>query len=579
MHSLSYLPEVLLLLGICIFVVVTLHKLKISPVLGYLVIGALIGPNNPHNGGLIKDYVTANALAEFGIVFLVFVIGLDLTFERLVRMRFHVFGFGGLQILLTTLAITFCVMKFSDLETITAIVISAALALSSTAIVMQVLTENGRQSTQVGRLSLSVLLMQDFAVVPLLAVLPILASDSENLMGAVGLASVKALVTIVAITIVGRLFLRPFFSIIGSVKKDEVYVATALFIVLGSAWLTNDLGLSTAMGAFIAGLLIAETEYRNKIEASIMPFYGLFLALFFLTVGMSIRINDIIENLQKVIILSFGLLAVKAIIIFILCRIFRFSTGSSVHSSLLLSQGGEFAFILFNLAAKQNVISSEFSELLLMVVAFTMAITPLLSIIGIKIEDKLQSTEELDDSQEFKGVSDLNSHVIIAGFGRVGRVVSYMLNQEKIDYIALDSNASLVKKARKLGYPVYHGDLANSETLKSVGAQRATAIVLSMSDKLSVRKATKLIAKEFKNLKIIVRVEDSHHGKGIRKLGATLTIPTTIETGLQLGSAVLRDLDIPDHEVLTMKEKIRKNDYNLTEDIELFKGIISTENH
>lgn len=570
MHNFGYLQDILILLSVSIIIEVFMTKLKMSPVLGYLVVGALIGDNG---FSIIIPNEYTESIGEFGVVFLLFVIGLELTFERLIRMRLHVFGFGTMQIAITAYILANLIKSYFKMSLLISSVLAAALALSSTAIVLQVLNEGKRQHTQVGRLSLAILLMQDFAVVPLLTIVPLLNDISGNIGGIIGMAMLKALGTIIVITIIGRIFLRPFFSLIGSAKKDEVYVTTALFIVLGAAWVTSQRGLSTAMGAFLAGLLIAETEYRNKIEDSIMPFQGIFLALFFITVGMSIDIGFIIKNFKKILLLSGVLLAVKTIVIIVLSKIFRFSWGASVHSGLILAQGSEFAFILFSIAAKLNIIPYNTAQLLLMVVACTMAITPILAIIGAKIEDGLGNMEETDSQQEFRGVSDLTSHVIIAGFGRVGRMVAYMLSQEQIDYIAIDSNVALVKKARSQGYQIYHGDMASDSTLKAVGASRAAAVVLSMSDRTSLRKATRLIAKEFKHLNIIARVEDYKQGFKMKKLGATSTVATTIETGLQLGGAILRALNVPEYDLTVIKDKVRKDDYLLVEEIELFKGV------
>jgi CPA2 family monovalent cation:H+ antiporter-2 len=571
MHEINYLYDIIAFLGLSVFIVIFMHKLKLSPVLGYLVVGAVIGSH-----GYLDNNPQVTAISEFGVVFLLFVIGLELTIERLMRMRLHVFGFGSLQLLLTTIVLGLSIKYFFDLALSVSLLLSAALAMSSSAIVLPVLNESKRQSSQVGRLSLSVLLMQDLAVVPLLAIMPILKDNPNDmeLLFAVGKAGIKAILSIIAITIVGRLFLRPFFSLIGSVKTDEVYVTAALLIVIGASSITAALGLSNAMGAFLAGLLIAETEYRNKIEESIIPFQGMFLGLFFITVGMSMDLDFIMNNAKIIFLYSSLLIFIKFVIIFLLAYGFKFPLGATINSALLLCQGGEFAFILIAMATKKFLIASDFGQLLMMVVTVTMAITPLLALIGNKIEDKLDSdTGNLN--VEFKGISDLNGHVIISGFGRVGRMVAYMLAQEQIDFVAVDSNAALVKKARVQGFPIYHGDMTQEETLKAVGMLRAGSVVLSMSDKVAIRKTTKLISKEYKqllkNLHIIVRVEDYRHADFIKKCGATITIPTTIETGLQLGAAVLADAGIPEHEIVFIKEKIRKNEYLLSKEIEFNK--------
>lgn len=570
MHDLNYLPDILILLAVSIINVVLSRRLKLSPVLGYLVLGATIGE---YGLGLIKEATYAQNLSEFGVVFLLFVIGLELTFERLIQMRLHVFGYGGLQIALSTVAIGFTIQHFYSLDATSAYFIGCALSFSSTAIVLQVLSENKRQSSQVGRLSLATLLMQDFVVVPLLAILPLISSKDGNLLGAIGVSALKAFIAIILITIAGRIFLRPFFGVIGSAKSEEVYVTTTLLIVLGASTLTAEIGLSSAMGAFVAGILIAETEYRNRVESNILPFKSLFLGLFFLSVGMSINVEYILSQLSKVWIAALLLIVIKSTIIFLLCKAFRFRFGAAMHSSFLLSQGSEFAFILFSLAVSQKILPAEIGQFLLVVVAISMAVTPLLSAIGIWIEDRFDAKEELDQNQEFKGVSDLDSHIIIAGFGRVGRVIAHMLAEEKFNYVAVDSDLQVVKKARSQGFPVYHGDLSNLDVLRAVGAERAVGVVLTMTDRISLRKAVKTIYSHYKDLEIISGAEDYKHGHGLRKLGADKIVPSTIETGLQLGGALLGSLGITDMDIIALKEKFRNNNYAFTEEIELFRGL------
>ena len=567
MNEIDFLPSVLILLTSSILVVIILHKLKTSPVLGYLIAGAIINAYE-----LIKEPKYAHSLAEVGIVFLLFVIGLELSFDRLIKMRLHVFGFGGLQVLITSCVIASVLYNVFYFSMSISVVLGATLALSSTAIVLQVITESGRQSSQVGRLSLSVLLMQDLAVVPLLAVIPLLADKNEKIMQIIGLSSLKALGVIILITIFGRLFLRPFFSLVASVKTDEVYVTTALLIVLGTAWLTSILGLSYAMGAFIAGILIAETEYRNRVENSIHPFQGLFLGLFFLSVGMSIDIEFIKAKFKIVILAALLLIFIKIIIIIIISKIFfRFRWGTTIYSALLLSQGSEFAFILFNIAAKKGILDARIAEFMLMAVALSMGVTPLLSTIGSKIEGKIDSNMELDNNQEFKGISDLNNHVIVAGFGKVGKVVAYMLNKEQIGHIVIESNARIVTKAKKQGVSVFQGEVSDSNILQALGIKRAKAIILTMSDKITLRKTTKKVKIKYKNIKIISRAEDYKDSKEIITLGANSAVPAKVEVGLQLGGVALENLDSIKHNIISIKEEIRKNNYSKIDENELFK--------
>ena len=566
MHEIDYLPSVLVLLISSILVIILLHKLKASPVLGYLIAGAII-----KNYDLIEDPTPAHALAEFGVVFLLFIIGLELSFDRLVKMRLHVFGFGGLQLLITSSIIGLILNKVFSFSISVSVVVGVALALSSTAIVLQVLSDTGRQSSQLGRLSLSMLLMQDFAVVPLLTILPLLGNNKQDIMQIIGISGLKALGVIVAITIFGRLFLRPFFSLVASTKTDEVYVTTALLIVLGTAWITSMLGLSLAMGAFIAGILIAETEYRNRIENSIHPFQGLFMGLFFLSIGMSIEIDFIIYQFKNIALATLALMSIKGSIIFLLCKVFRLRWGVAFHSSLLLSQGSEFAFILFSMAFSKGIIDDHIVKFLLMTVALSMALTPLLSIIGAWIEDKIDAKEELDSNREFKGVSDLDNHVIIAGFGRVGRIVAYMLQYEQVSYVAIEGNARMARKARRQGFPVFQGEVSDDDTLQALGIKRAKAIILTMSDKITLRKTTKKVFIHHKDTMIISRAEDYKHSKDIRKLGAENAIPERVEVGLQLGGIALESLNFIKDNIFAIKEEIRKNNYSKIEENELFK--------
>lgn len=564
------LHDILIILTMSIMIVVLSRKFKLSPVLGYLASGTFLGQYgyniliNPHH---------ATEIGEFGVVFLLFTIGLELTIERVFQMRKYVFGFGGLQLLITSTALMFAMDKYFYFDTPLTIVLAGALSLSSTAVVLQVLAESRRQATQVGRISLATLLMQDLAVVPLLAVLPLISQPHSNMVNALGLACLKALAVVIGITIIGRMFLRPLFNMVSSTQNDDIYVPTTFLLVLSASAATERLGLSDAMGAFLAGLLIAETEYRNKVEHSIMPFKSLLLGLFFMSIGMNMDIGFIAQHWEKVIIGSLALLLIKATVISFLCKLFSMRWGAAAHAGLLLSQGGEFAFILLGLALQQKLIASQDAQLMMVVVAITMAITPILSIIGSAIEDKFSTDQQMDSNLEFKGVGDLDKHIIIAGFGRVGRVVAFMLSREKINYIAVDSNISLVKRARNQGFPIYHGDPATAEILRAVGAMRANAIIFTIDDKASLRKAVKTISQNYKSMKIIARVDDYRHGLGIRKLGANITVPATIETGLQLGGASLQCLGISEAEVIRIKEQIRQNHYSIIEEMELFRGI------
>ncbi len=560
MQTIQFLPHLLILLSTAVFVVAIFKRLNLSPVLGYFVAGAFIGE---YGFGIVTARETST-FGEFGIVFLLFAIGLELTFERLKAMRRHVFGFGTLQVLLSGGLIGLLVFTLGGSMN-AAIIIGGGLALSSTAIVLQVLAEHRRQATQVGRLALATLLMQDFAVVPLLVLMPLLAGSKAGIMGAMAIAFIKALVALVAIFIVGRLALRPLFSIISSsntAKSNELFVATTLLIALGAAWGTEHMGLSLALGAFVAGLLVAETEFQHQVEDSINPFKGLFLGLFFMTVGMAVDINLVIAKLPLILLISIGVIIVKAAIIITLCLLFRFTVGASIHAGLLLSQGGEFAFILFRLAADKNILDPELGQILLLVVTVTMALTPLLSAIGHWCEAKIDKGKS-DMDYITKGVADLENHVIIAGLGRVGKMVASLLEEEGVHYVAVDADSKTVDDAHAHGFPAYSGDAASPPLLRALGIERAQSVIITVEDDAILRRITSTIKSCFPSVTVIVRAKDLTNAAELTKAGAHVIVPETYETGLQLGGAVLKSVGISEWEVSRLKNQFRAGNYVL----------------
>lgn len=563
MHTtITYLPVILMLLGTAVLVVALFKTLKLSPVLGYLVAGAAIGP---YGLELVQSGETSS-LAEFGIVFLLFAIGLELTFERLIAMRWHVFGFGTVQVLLTAALIGYGAFYFLGKNIATATIIGGALALSSTAIVLQVLSETGQQSSHVGRLSLANLLMQDFAVVPLLVLVPLLADEKSSLATALGIAFLKAVVAMVGIFVIGRLFLRPLFRIIGEIKSEELFIATTLLIALGAAWTTEHFGLSLALGAFLAGLLVAETEYQHRVEETIIPFKGLFMGLFFMTVGMSIDMTLIVNKLKEITLLCAALISCKTLVIIVLSRIFRFRWGAAIHAGLLLSQGSEFAFILFGLASSQGLIAMEQAQILLLVVTISMALTPLLSAIGRGLGNLLDRRKEMDETVATQEAADLENHVIIGGFGQTGKMVARMLEAERVNYIALDMNAEQVTEGRNEGCPVYKGDVSRLETLQSVGIDRASAVILTIPNELTLKKAVKIIKEHESDLPVIIRARDMRYANVLKEAGATVVVPETYETGLQLAGTILKAIGISEFEISRLKNRFRAEDYSRSKD-------------
>lgn len=571
MDKVHFLPNVVILISAAVFVVILFKRFHLSPVLGYLVAGAAIGEYG-------FNFVTASQthiLAEFGIVFLLFAIGLELSFERLKAMRRYVLGLGSLQVVLTAMVISGSVVIFTT-DTSAAIIIGGGLALSSTAIVLQVIEESRAQSSQVGRIALAILLMQDFIVVPLLVIVPLLSKDNDSLiMQAVAVAFLKAMVALLGIFIVGRIFLRPLFNLITSEKSEtsnELFVAVTLLIVLSAAWGTEYLGLSLALGSFVAGILVAETEFRNKAEESIHPFKGLFLGLFFMSVGMTIDAYEIYNQLGTILIFSFTLLAVKALIIIGLCFLFGLNLPVSIHTGFMLAQGGEFAFILFHLGMDNHVIDKEMGKILQLVVTFTMALTPLLEAFGRHIGNWVSNTGNTRPVRDIiSGGSDLKNHVIIAGFGQVGKMLAKVLEAEDINYIALDISDKTVAEEKESGFPIFKGDVSQLNTLKAAGVERALCVVLATDNHVTLKKSLNSISTHFPGVEVIIRAKDLNRSAELYEAGATTIIPVDYETGLQLGGAVLKFANISEFEIVRVKAQFRAGNYVTAQiDEELF---------
>ncbi len=554
------LINVIILLGTAVFIVAILKRLRLSPVLGYLIAGAAIGDH----GLKIVTYDQTKLLGELGVVFLLFAIGLELSFERLKAMRRYVFGLGSLQVLTTAIVIAGAMVLIDD-NSSAAIITGGGLALSSTALVMQVIEENRSQSTQIGRVSLAILLLQDLAVVPLLVVVPLLAdSNKASLAAALGIALLKAVTALLTIFIVGRVFLRPVFSFISSESNNasELPISMTLLIVLSAAWATETFGLSLALGAFVAGVLVAETEFRLQAEESIYPFKSLFLGLFFMTVGMNIDALEMYEKISHILTLSIVLIGIKTLIITAFCILFGFNKGVAFYSGLLLSQGGEFGFILFSLGKDSGVLEESTADILLLVVTFTMALTPLLAALGKKIAEKVDKGLGKTPTQMIElGARDLTNHIIIAGLGNTGKMVARVLEAEGISYVILDLDDDRVKEELSNGLPVFKGDVSQADTLKALGTERAFAIILTMNNQVTIKKSLKTISGNYQDIPVVVKLKNLKNAREFYDLGATTIIPESYETGLQIGGTVLKNIGISEQEINRIKVQFRLGNY------------------
>lgn len=565
MHHSVHLFEIVILLCAAVCSVAVFRAIRLSPVLGYLTAGMLIGP---FGFGLISDVATTAGIAEFGVIFLLFLIGLELSIDRLRSMRTHVFGFGGAQMLVTAAAfgLAFMAIGGSDHQ---AVLIGAGLALSSTAIVLQVIGEQNERSSQTGRLSLAVLILQDLAVIPLLVFVVLLSNASQTpLLEAIAIATLKAVASLILIFGIGYLLLRPLFRFIASLDHTDLFSATTMLVVLGVAAITSAFGLSPALGAFMAGLLVAETEFKPQVEADVLPYKGLFLGLFFMTVGMSLDLTLVLSQFLNIVGLTVALMAGKALIIIALCRVFGFSLSTAIHSGLLLSQGSEFAFVLFSLAGSQNLIDGALVQMLLVVITISMALTPLAAQLGKKTAMALEKYAISRPEAILEETLDLSHHVIISGFGRVGHTVARLLEIENIRFAAIDIDSFLVAKERKNGVPVYYGDTTRVHVLNALGIHRARAVIITHNDTRIAQQTIATVRDLNPDIPIITRAKNIEQVQKLEKAGATLAVAEMFEVSLQLAGALLKNLNVNEYEVARIIDMFRAENYMLTRSAE-----------
>lgn len=538
------------------FVVPLARRFQVSQVLGFLLVGVAIGPHalgalatsHPElKPLLITDTKAVAYLAELGVVFLLFMIGLELSLARLMAMKRLVFGLGGAQVLVTGAAITGVALAFGNTLP-TAMVIGGCLALSSTAIVMQVLTERGRIGSPVGRGGFAVLLAQDLAVVPLLFMVTMLASgDRDNLLLDLGKALGLAVLVIAAILIIGRLVVGPLMRFVGATRSRELFMAAVLLVVIGTAMGTAEAGLSLALGAFLAGLVFAETEFRHEIEVDLAPFKGLLLGLFFMSVGMGIDLTAVAREPVWILASAAGLMVFKAAILYALARAFRLANATATEIALLLSQGGEFAFVILGLARALGLIAEEIAQFMLIVTGATMMAAPIVAHFAERLGARLIVADTIDAGAQSTDAAakPMANHVIIAGYGRVGRLLADVLDRQQFDHIALDLDPVRVAACRKNGLPVYYGDASRMEILDHMHVGRASAMVVTTDDAEAAERIVTTARAARPDLPILARARDGAHARRLLALGATEVVPETIEASLQLSDAVLRGIGFP----------------------------------
>ena len=556
--------DALVVLGTAGIVVPIVHRLGISPVLGYLGAGALLGPLGL--GSFISqlpilywftvvDPKNVTGIADLGVVFLLFLIGLELSYERLMAMRRLVFGLGGLQVVISTVIIATIIAVAGQNPSI-AILVGACLALSSTAIVLEVLSSQGRLTTNAGRASFAVLLAQDLAVIPVLMFISILGADKGNsITFTIGLALLQAVAAVALIAVVGRALLRPFFRQVARTQSSELFIAAILFVIVGTGVVAAVANLSMALGAFVAGLLLAETEYRKAIEATIEPFKGLLLGLFFFTVGMSIDVRQLVREPLLLIASVIGLIGLKAVILAALARTFKLSWAASIETGLLLGPGGEFAFVGIGLAAALGVVTQQVASFSLAVTSLTMALIPVLAIVAKRVSPLMEGPRELDAALTIQPEPQ-KQHAIVVGYGRVGRVVCAMLDQHGVAYTVVDHDSNTVTAERAKGHSVFFGDATSPAFLKACGLIEASGVIVTIHTKSLIDEVVRAVRKAKPDILVVARARDAEHARHLYAIGVTDAVPETIEASLQLSEAALVGLGIPTGLVIaTIHEK------------------------
>jgi CPA2 family monovalent cation:H+ antiporter-2 len=559
------LSQILILLAGSVAVLTLVRRFALPPILGYLVVGMVLGP---HALGLVADASAVQLLAEIGIVFLVFTLGLEFSLARMVAMKSEVLAVGGLQMLLTMAAVAAAALAFGT-ELAVAIVLGGALAMSSTAIVVRQLGEQLEINRTHSRAAIGILLFQDLAFAPLLALATSIGTagdvlDPAWLLGMVG----RALLALLLVLVLGRWLFRPLFREIARHRSSETFTLTVLFVALSSAWATHALGLSMALGGFLAGMLLAETEFRHQTEAVIKPFQDILLGLFFVSVGMLLDLSLLLAQLPLVLLLLGALLVAKTLIVLVIVRQFVPNTRKALRAGLLVCMGGEFGFALLTLLLKGDVLADGIVQALLTTVALSMLVGPLIVRYNKRIADfvlRRRTVEPTEVALETAATRELarREHVIICGFGRVGQNLARVLEKRGFEYIALDLDPFRVRDARQAGDPVVYGDASQQEVLQALGLEHASVLVVSFDGAETALRIVRSVRSLRSDLPVLVRTEDDSRLEALQEAGATEVVPEIFETSLSLVSHVLLFLDVPAREVLETTEEIRHDRYAL----------------
>lgn len=556
--------EIVILLAAAVVVVALFRRFHLPPILGYLFVGAVIGP---HGLGWIHDTENVRFLAEFGVVFMLFTIGLEFSLPQMIAMRNTVLGLGGAQVAITT-ALAGAVAWLSGMSAEGAFVVGGALAMSSTAIVIKQLTDQLELNSRHGRLAVGILLFQDLAVVPFLILIPALASAESSIALLLVWALLKGTVALVTMLALGRWVLRPLFHEIASARSSELFTLATLLVTLTAAWATHLSGLSLALGAFLAGMMLSETEFRHQIEADIRPFRDILLGLFFVTIGMLLDVRALPSIWHWVLLLVLGIVVLKTAIVMGLSMLAGAERGVALRTGLSLAQSGEFGFALLALALSAGFLEPQETQIVLAGALLSMALSPLVIRYNGWLAKCFCAMSYLPNRAEMEreiaaGAAQHENHVVICGYGRIGQNIARFLEPEGFDYIALDLDPVRVREARQAGDPAYYGDSTRREILAAAGIMRARALVVSYDDPASTMKILQHSRELRPDMPVLVRTRDDAWLTKFQEMGATEVVPETLEASLMLVSHLLLLLGTPMSRVTRRVRDVRTDRYRL----------------
>jgi CPA2 family monovalent cation:H+ antiporter-2 len=559
------LLSIVMLLGFIIALTSIARRIHIPQILTYIIVGIFVGP---FGFALIENEENIHFLAEFGVVFLLFAIGLEFSLSQMMSMKKIVFGIGSLQVF-TTAIVTYLIEMLLGLGFVMSFIIAAAFALSSTAIVIKQLTEQSEIQTRHGRSAVGILIFQDIIAIPLLIIIPALAmSDGDALMSELGISLLKGMFVVVVILAVGRYILKPLFHEVAKAKSQELFTLTVLTMVLAAAAFTGEMGVSMTLGAFMAGMMLGETEFKHQIESDIKPFQDILLGLFFITVGMLISPAIFLENIVIILATTLAIIVLKALIIHAIMVYFKNPRGVSFRTAITLAQVGEFGLVIITLALTNGLLEQQLSQIIISAIVLSMMAAPFLIKANGKIAKKVFNKSYSANFAELEHKIEADTrykkdHVVVLGFGRVGQTTVKFLEQFNVPFVALDLDIKRVKEAQESGLPVYFGDSAKHSVIKSANIAKAKVAIITFTEHHATVKSLRTLRDEAPDLPVIVRAIDDTHLTELMGLGATEVVPDIFESSIMLSSHLLLMLGKPAGKVMRKAVEARKNRYSL----------------